>query len=154
VEILDGFHSAGKVLLSEDGGCAVKDLTIELENRPGALADMGEALGRAGVSVEGGGACVIGGRGIAHFLFVDGGAARKALAAAGITVLEEREVLVQRLNQAQPGQLGKITRRMAEAGVNIEVLYSDHEHQLILVVDDITKGKAVSEAWTRGEGAG
>jgi hypothetical protein len=87
-------------------------------------------------------------------LFVDGGAARKALEAAGITVLEEREVLVQRLNQAQPGQLGKITRRMAEAGVNIEVLYSDHEHQLILVVDDIAKGKAVSEAWTRGEGAG
>ena len=33
----------------------MKDLTIGLENRPGALAEMGEALGRAGVSVEGGG---------------------------------------------------------------------------------------------------
>ena len=61
---------------------------------------------------------------------------------------EERDVLVQRLNQAQPGQLGKITRRMAEAGVNIEVLYSNHDHQLILVVDDIAK-RAVSEAWMR-----
>ncbi len=29
------------------------DVTIRLENRPGALADMGEALGCAGVSVEG-----------------------------------------------------------------------------------------------------
>ena len=64
-------------------------------------------------------------------------------------MLREREVLVQRLNQALPGQLGKITRRMAEAGVNIEVLYSDHDHQLILVVDDLEKGRAVSEAWTR-----
>lgn len=131
----------------------MKDLTIQLENRPGALADMGEALGRAGVSVEGGGAFVVNGIGVAHFLFVDGGAARRALEAADIRVLEERDVLVQRLNQAEPGQLGKISRRMAEAGVNIEVLYSDHGHQLILVVDDLAKGQAVSSAWAR-ESAG
>ena len=37
----------------------MKDLAIELENRPGALAEMGEALGRAGVSIEGGGAWVV-----------------------------------------------------------------------------------------------
>ena len=127
----------------------MKDLTIELENRPGALAEMGEALGRAGVSIEGGGAFVVNGIGVAHFLFVDGGAARQALEAAGIRVLEERDVLVQRLNQAEPGQVGKISRRMAESGVNIEVLYSDHEHQLILVVDDLAKGRAVSAGWTR-----
>ena len=125
----------------------MKDLSILLENRPGALADMGEALGRAGVSVEGGGAWVVGAQGAAHFLFVDGAAARKALEAVGITVLAEREVLVQRLKQAVPGQLGQLTRRMAEAGVNIEVLYSDHDHQLILVVDDLERGRAVSAAW-------
>ena len=96
----------------------MKDLTIALENRPGALAEMGEALGRAGVSVEGGGAFVVNGVGVAHF-------------------------------QGEPGQLGKISRRMAEAGVNIEVQYSDHDHQLILVVDDFAKGRAVSEAWKR-----
>jgi hypothetical protein len=124
------------------------DLAIALEDRPGALADMGEALGRAGVSIEGGGAFVLHGEGIAHFLFRDGAVAQKALEAAGIRVLEEREVLVQRLKQAEPGQLGKITRRMAEAGVNIEVLYSDHDNQLILVVDDIEKGRRVSAAWT------
>ncbi len=125
------------------------DLAIALENRPGALAEMGETLGRAGVSVEGGGAWVVGGVGVAHFLFEDGFAARKALEAAGIRVLDEREVLVQRLKQDVPGQLGLLTRRMAEAGVNIEVLYSDHNHQLILVVDDLARGLAVSEAWTR-----
>ncbi len=127
----------------------MKDLAISLENRPGALADMGEALGRAGVSVEGGGAWVVGGKGVAHFLFEDGAAARRALQAAGIQVVTEREVLVQRLKQDVPGQLGLLTRRMAEAGVNIEVLYSDHNHQLILVVDDLARGRVVSEAWAR-----
>jgi hypothetical protein len=38
---------------------------------------------------------------------------------------------------------------MADAGVNIEVLYSDHDQQLILVVDDLARGREVSEAWTR-----
>jgi len=127
----------------------MKDLAIALENRPGALAEMGEALGRAGVSIEGGGAWVVGAAGVAHFLFEDGNAARKALEVAGIRVIEERDVLVQRLKQAVPGQLGLLTRRMAEAGVNIEVLYSDHAHQLILVVDDITRGREVSDAWNR-----
>ncbi len=127
----------------------MKDLSILLEDRPGALAEMGDALGRAGVSIEGGGAWVVNGEGVAHFLFEDGTAARNALEAAGITVIAERDVLVQRLNQGQPGQLGKLTRLMAEAGVNIEVLYSDHNHQLILVVDDFEKGRAVSEAWAK-----
>ena len=127
----------------------MKDLTIVLENRPGALAEMGEALGAAGVSIEGGGAWVVHDRGIAHFLVADGAAARSALEAAGIVVVEEREVLVQRLRQDVPGQLGLFTRRMAEAGVNIEVLYSDHDHRLVLVVDDLSRGREISEAWTR-----
>ena len=132
---------------------AMKDLAIALENRPAALAEMGDALGRGGVSIEGGGAFIVNGHGVAHFLFEDGSAARVALEAAGILVLHERDVIVQRLNQTQPGQLGKITRRMAEAGVNIEVLYSDHDHQLILVVDDLEKGRAVSEAWANEQAA-
>jgi hypothetical protein len=119
-----------------------------LENRPGALAKMGEALGRAGASVEGGGAWVMNGDGVAHFLFEDTALARRALEEAGIEVTDDREVLVQRLRQDQPGQLGKITRLMADAGVNIEVLYSDHQNQLILVVDDLDKGRAVSAAWS------
>ncbi len=129
----------------------MKDLAITLADRPGALAGMGEVLGRAGVSVEGGGAWVVEGRGIAHFLVHDGEAARAALTAAGIEVASVNDVVVQRLNQDEPGQLGKLARKMADAGVNIEVLYSDHDHQLILVVDDLAKGRAVSEKWTAGE---
>lgn len=122
----------------------MKDLAIALENRPGALAEMGEALGAAGVSVEGGGVF-----GVAHFLVEDAVAARAALDAAGIRIIAENDVLVQKLRQDEPGQLGKIARRMADAGVNIEVQYSDHDHNLILVVDDMERGRAVSEEWMR-----
>ncbi len=127
----------------------MKNLSIELKNQPGELAEMGEVLGRAGVSIEGGGAFVVDGKGAANFLFEDGARARRALEAAGILVLEERDVLIQRLDQDQPGQLGKFLRRMADAGVNVEVQYSDHNHQLVLVVNDIAAGRRVSEAWTR-----
>ena len=129
----------------------MQDLTIDLENRPGALAAMGEALGRAGVSIEGGGVWVVAGRGAAHFLFHDGAAARAALEAAGIRVLAVHDVVAVRLRQGEPGQLGKLCRRMSDAGVNIEVQYSDHDHQLILVVDDVAAARVVAAAWTRGD---
>lgn len=123
----------------------MKDLAIALDNRPGALAEMGEVLGLAGVSIEGGG--VFGG--VAHFLFHDAGSARAALDRAGIRVVSENDVLVQKLRQDEPGQLGKIARKMADAGVNIEVQYSDHDHNLILVVDDMERGRIVSDEWKR-----
>ena len=125
----------------------MKDLAIALDNRPGALAEMGKALGNAGVSVEGGGAWLFDGKAVAHFLFADGDAARKALKSVGIPVLAERDVVVVRLKQDEPGQLGKIADRMALAGVNIEAQYSDHNNQLILVVDDIAKANEVATAW-------
>ncbi len=127
----------------------MRDLEIALDHRPGALAEMGEALGRAGVSVEGGGVFVTPEGGVAHFLFDDAAAARRALEAAGIRVVADREVLVGRLRQDVPGQLGLLARQMANAGVNIEVQYSDHDHQLVLVVDDLARGTAVSSAWRR-----
>lgn len=125
----------------------MQDVSIRLQNKPGALAQMGDCLGRAGVSIEGGGAWIVGESGAAHFLFQDGNAARAALEAAGIEVLEVRDVVVQRLKQAVPGQLGQLTRRMADAGINIEVLYSDHDHQLVLVVDRLDEARAVSAQW-------
>jgi hypothetical protein len=125
----------------------VYDLEITLDDRPGELARMGEALGAAGVSVEGGGMWVVSGRGVAHFLFEDGEAARRSLEAIGMTIVACREVVVQRLRQDEPGQLGKLCRAMSDAGVNVEVLYSDHDHQLVLVVDDPERGAEVSRRW-------
>jgi hypothetical protein len=57
------------------------DLAILLDHRPGALAELGTALGQAGVSIEGGGAWVVDGRGVAHFLFADATAAAHSPAA-------------------------------------------------------------------------
>jgi hypothetical protein len=87
------------------------DIELHLRNQPGELARMGQALGQAGVSVEGGGMFLFGGVGIAHFL-----------------VQDDRNAL-------------------AEAGVSIEVLYSDHDGQLVLLVDDVSAARRVRDAW-------
>jgi hypothetical protein len=108
---------------------------------------MGEALGAAGVSIEGGAMFVEDGKAVAHFLFSDGEAARVALEVAGIEVGACRETLVQHLDQESPGQLGKIARAMSATGVNIEVMYSDHNNQLILVVDNVAVAAEVSKRW-------
>jgi len=130
----------------------MRDLSLRLPDRPGALAELGEALGKANVSIEGGGAWTVDGTGVAHFLVEDAAAARVALAGTDVEVVEDREVLVQRLSQELPGQLGKLCRAMANAGINIEVLYSDHQNQLILAVDDVERGRKVSAAWMRDRG--
>ena len=134
----------------------MQDLTIELDDRPGTLAELGEKLGQAGVSVEGGGAWVVDGQGAAHFLVADGVAAERALTGSGIRVKAIRDVVLLRLKQDEAGQLGKICRRMSEAGVNIEVLYSDHEHQLVLVAAPVEAASAVARQWMdeRAAGAG
>ena len=124
------------------------DLALRLANRPGELAKFGEAMGAAGLSVEGGGVFTVSGTAIAHFLFDDGEAAQRAAEAAGLEVIAVKRVLVRRLKQDQPGQLGAIGRALAGAGVNIETQYSDHSNQLILVVDDYEKAARATEEWS------
>ncbi len=124
------------------------DLTIYPGDGPGGFAEVGEVLGAAGISINGGGMFVTGGRAVAHFLFDDGTAARAVLQRVGIEVGKCRRPLVQRLDQGRAGELGRICRSMADAGVAIEVMYSDHDNQLILVVDDEQAGAAATDAWT------
>ncbi|KFI32436.1 hypothetical protein CG51_01700 [Haematobacter missouriensis] len=112
-----------------------------------SLADLGEAMGRAGIAFEGGG-MFNHGRGVAaHFLFADGEAARAAAEAAGIPVTGVARPLVRRLKQGEPGQLGAIARAVAEAGVTITAQYSDHHNRLILLVDDPEAGHVATLAW-------
>jgi hypothetical protein len=127
----------------------MKDIQIELENKPGALALMGEALGKNGISLEGGAVFVNGATAIAHFLVNDAENASRVLKEKGIKVVQVNTVIIQKLRQDVPGQLGLFCRRMAAAGVNILVQYSDHANQLIVVVDDLPKGKLVAEAWMK-----
>lgn len=128
----------------------MKNLAIRLTNKPGALADMGEILGKAGVSLEGGGVFVYNGEGIAHFLVEDAEKGKQALMENDIDVIEINDVLIQKLKQDVPGQLGKICRVMQHNNVNILVQYSDHYNQLVLIVDDHEKGLKISKAWSNG----
>jgi hypothetical protein len=128
----------------------MKDITIHLQHKPGSLAEMGETLGKAGVSLEGGGVFVHEGKGIAHFLVEDAQKARKALEQKGIRVTAINDVLIQKLKQDIPGQLGMICNLMAKNEINILVQYSDHYNQLVLVVDDYEKGKLISQKWSKG----
>lgn len=124
------------------------DIAVELPGQPGSLARFGEALGSAGVSLEGGGVFTVDGVGHAHFLVEDGEAARKALQEAGLGIATIRPVLIRRLKQEVPGQLGAIARALGDAGVNIEVQYSDHSNRLILVVDDMETAHRVTSDWS------
>jgi hypothetical protein len=123
------------------------DVAIELPGRPGSLARFGEALGHAGVSLEGGGVFTVNGIGYAHFLVDDGEAARVALEKAGLGTAKVRPVLIRRLKQDVPGQLGSIARALADSGVNIETQYSDHANRLILVVNDMETAERATADW-------
>ena len=128
----------------------MKDLQIILSNEPGELARMGEILGKANVSLEGGGVFVHENIGVAHFLVEEAERGKAVLESNGIQVEKINDVLIQKLKQEVPGQLGKICRIMSENNVNILTQYSDHDNQLILVVDDYVKGKELSEKWKLG----
>lgn len=123
------------------------DLEFDLTNRPGALAELGEAMGRASIPFEGGGVFQHRSRAIAHFLFRDGEAARQAAEAAGITVIAMRRPLIRKLKQGTPGQLGALTRALADAGVDITTQYSDHHNRLILICNNPEAATQATMSW-------
>jgi hypothetical protein len=118
-----------------------KDLTVELEDRPGTLADLGEALGNAGINIDGGCGFPSAGRGVIHILVEDADGARKAIDGAGLSVTDERDVVLMDVTD-QPGELGRIARQMANAGVNIDLLYLSARGQLVLGVDNLEKARS------------
>ncbi len=127
----------------------MKDIEILLENKCGTLALMGETLGKNKISLEGGGVFQNGEISIAHFLVKEPERAKEELEKVNIKVTKINNVIIQKLRQDVPGQLGMFCRRMADAKVNILVQYSDHSNQLIIVVDDYEKGKEVSQEWIK-----
>jgi hypothetical protein len=118
-----------------------KDLTVILEDRPGTLADMGEALGVAGINIEGLCGFPCEGKGTLHILVDDAAAARRALKEVGLEVRGERQVLVLEIED-RPGALGELSRRIANAGVNIDLLYLAANSRLVIGADDLDKARA------------
>lgn len=116
------------------------DITAEVEDRPGTLAEIGEALGRAGINIEGISGAPAGGVGLIHVLVDDPEPAVSALESAGLTVRDSREVLVATIED-RPGALGELARRFADAGINIDLVYMINLPEVVLGVDDIEAGR-------------
>jgi hypothetical protein len=121
-----------------------KDLTVILEDRPGSLAKVGEALGKAGVNIEGICGMVVEGKGVVHVLVQDAAKARRALEANHIQVSGELEVLVLEVDD-RPSVLGNIARRLANAGVNIHLAYLATSTRLVVGVDDLEKARSAMQ---------
>jgi hypothetical protein len=117
------------------------DLTLWLEDRPGMMAGACEALGAAGVNIEGCCAYPTGADGQLHVLVEDAAGARTALADAGYTVVQDRQVIVAELED-RPGSAGAALRRIADAGVNLELVYLATATRLVIGVDDLEKARA------------
>ncbi|UOB17050.1 amino acid-binding ACT domain-containing protein [Abyssalbus ytuae] len=127
----------------------MKDIEILLDNKPGALALMGETLGKHKISLEGGGVFQNGNVAIAHFLVEEADKAKDELEKAGFKAIKINDVIIQKLRQDIPGQLGMFCRALSDASVNILTQYSDHSNQLIIVPDDYEKAKMVSTNWMK-----
>ena len=117
-----------------------KDLTVVLENRPGTIADLGEALGEAGINIDGMCGFPCEGNGILHILVDDASGARRALEAIGFKVTSEREVFLLE-TEDRPGMLGEVSRKIANAGVNVDLLYKATKTKLVIGADDLEKAQ-------------
>jgi hypothetical protein len=121
-----------------------KDLTVALEDRPGALPGACEALGNAGINIEGLCGVGLGDRGVIHLLVEDGAGARAALEGAGLTVEGEAEAIVSQLpgDVSTPGTLGTMARAVANAGVNMRAVYLATNNRAVAVTDDNARARA------------
>lgn len=118
------------------------DLMVMMEDRPGALAELGNAVGSAGVNLSGACAITSRGQGMIHLLVEeDPGAARAAMESAGIDIAEEREVLVVDVRD-NPGTLGSYAERIAATGANIELMYVATGTRLVFGVDNIDAARS------------
>ena len=118
------------------------DLVIEVDNEPGALARVAAAIGDAGVNISAATCTRPGERAAMHILVPHGEAAKHALATAGMTVTSEREVVVVQATD-RPGELADLARQVAEAGVNLDLVYVATGTRIVFGSPDLERLKEV-----------
>ncbi len=123
----------------------LKDIAVVLENKPGALAELGEILGKENINIEGLCGALCEGDDIVHVLVEEAGKAYNVLERAGFTIKEQRDVLVIDIRDITktPGSGGRLFRKLAQEEINIELIYMAENHRLIIGVDDLKKAQAV-----------
>ncbi len=109
----------------------MKAFIVELRNRPGELATVAEVIARAGVNVTSFIGMSYGDHATAALVTDNDAATRRALSGTGHAVREVE--LVSALLADEPGSLARATRRLGEAGVNIDAAMTlerseDHVH--------------------------
>jgi hypothetical protein len=98
------------------------DLVIDIENTPGALARVAAAISDAGVNIAAATCLGAGDHAELHILVPHAEAARHALAISHLAVSREREVVVVEVDD-RPGVLADLTRTIARAGVDLDLVY-------------------------------
>jgi hypothetical protein len=98
-----------------------KQLNFSMRNRVGLLSEISAAIADAKVGMNA--VCAYGMEGKAYFMIItDGNAkAKKALGALGADVTEDDVISVEMSNKT--GELKKVAKKIADAGVNIYYMY-------------------------------
>ena len=125
------------------------DLTVVLDDRAGQLAHMGEALGDAGVNIEGFCATTDDGVGVVHVLVENAMVAQNALILADIKVEGEADAVVVDLTDqdaGKPGTLGRVAGKVATAGINVSIAYLATGDRAVLVTSDNEKAREALQA--------
>jgi hypothetical protein len=112
------------------------DLVIDVENTPGALAGVADAISDAGVNIAAATCVGPGARAELHILVPHGEAAKHALAISHVAVTGEREVVVMEV-QDRPGVLAELTHRIAQAGVNLDLIYVATRNRIVFGSEDL-----------------
>ena len=112
------------------------DLIIDVDNTPGALAEVAAAISDAGVNIAAATCIGAGDRAELHILVPHAGAARHALAISHLAVSREREVVVVDV-QDRPGVLADLTRRVARAGVDLDLVYVATGNRIVFGAADL-----------------
>jgi hypothetical protein len=120
------------------------DLVIDVENVPGALADVAGAISDAGVNIAAATCVGPGERAEVHILVPHAQAARHLLAISHLAVTREREVVVVEVED-QPGVLADLTRKIARAGVNIDLVYVATRNRVVFGSPDLEGLRAAVE---------
>ena len=121
------------------------DLTIELDNQPGALAEVAAAISDAGVNIAGATCIGTGQTAELHILVPHVEAARHLLAISHLAITREREVVVVNVED-RPGVLADLTRQIARAGVNLDLVYVATGNRVVFGAGDIAGLRAALAA--------
>jgi hypothetical protein len=112
------------------------DLVIDIENTPGALAEVAAAISDAGVNIAAATCVGPGERAELHILVPHAEAARHALGISHVAVSREREVVVVEVED-RPGVLADLTRKIAAAGVNLDLVYVATQNRVVFGAPDL-----------------